>query len=146
MKAIKTKWFFPYVVKNNKLKPNLKILNAKFNTGVYLIKELSTNKVVYVGYSASNLHKTLYRHFQKWNDKTQQRTVLKKNGYKVRIIFAPPSKAARLEKYLIGMYKPKYNTFQYTAELTDEKTDFSEVAEFYGNKAIVLNPGEDIPF
>lgn len=146
MKAIKTTWFFPYVVKNNKLKPNLRILNAKFNTGVYVIKETKTNKVVYVGYSASNLHKTMYRHFQKWNDKSQQRTVLKKNGYKVRIIFATPSKAARLEKYLIGLYKPKYNTMQYTAELKDDKNDFSDVQKYYGSKSIVLNSGEDYPF
>jgi len=146
MRAIKTKWFFPYVVKNNKLKPNFRILNAKFNTGVYLIKETKTNKVIYVGYSGSNLHKTMYRHFQKWNDKTQQRTVLNKNGYKVRVIFAPPARAAKLEKYLIGLYKPKYNTMQYEALLTDENNDFSEVQNFYGSKSIVLNPGEDLPF
>lgn len=146
MRAIKTKWFFPYVVKNNKLKPNFRILNAKFNTGVYLIKETKTNKVIYVGYSGSNLHKTMYRHFQKWNDKTQQRTVLNKNGYKVRVIFAPPARSAKLEKYLIGLYKPKYNTMQYEALLTDENNDFSEVQTFYGSKSIVLNPGEDLPF
>ena len=31
MKAISTVWFFPYVVKNKKLKPNLRINSKRFN-------------------------------------------------------------------------------------------------------------------
>lgn len=47
--------------------------NLKTNSGggVYIIREKYpfNNRVVYVGKSHESLKKTLYRHFQQWNDK-----------------------------------------------------------------------------
>ena len=144
MNAIKTKWFEPYTIKNGKLKPSLQILNKRFNTGVYLIKQGS--EIIYVGFSGSNLHKTLYRHFQTWNDRAQERKVFKKTGYKIRVIFCPTSKAYKLEKLLIEKYKPKHNKLQYDALLNNPNTDLSEIDAYYKTGSIVLNPGDDLPF
>lgn len=146
MKALKTKWFPPYVVKNNKLKPNLRIGAKKYNTGVYLVKDAKTNSILYVGYSGSNLYKTMYRHFQTWNDKQQERIKFKKSGYKVRIIFCSAAQAQRLESYLINKFKPKFNKLQYKAEFETPKTQ-NEVDQYYNFKDIItINPGEEAPF
>ena len=146
MKAYKTKWFPPYVVKNNKLKPNLRIGAKKFNTGVYLVKDAKTNNILYVGYSGSNLYKTMYRHFQVWNDKQQQRIKFKKSGYKVRIIFCTAAQAQRLETYLIQKLKPKFNKLQYQADFEQAKST-GEVEKYYNMKDIItINPGEEEPF
>jgi len=146
MKALKTKWFPPYVVKNNKLKPNLRIGAKKYNTGVYFVKDAKTNVILYVGYSGSNLYKTMYRHFQVWNDKQQQRIKFKKSGYKVRIIFCTAAQAQRLETYLIQKLKPKFNKLQYQADFEQAKSG-GEVEKFYNIKDIVtINPGEEEPF
>jgi len=145
MKAVKTKWFPPYVIKNNKLKPNLQIQSKKFNTGVYFVKDAKTNKILYVGYSGVNLYKTMYRHFQKWTSK-QYRVRFNKLGYKVKIIFCSPDKAQRLEKYYIQKFKTLLNKHQYEADFETAK-DTDEVNKFYGVKDIVtINPGEEYPF
>jgi hypothetical protein len=57
----KTRYKEPY---NKYGKTNFGFTENK--SGVYLIKSKRTNKIVYVGYSASNLYKTMYRHFQSW--------------------------------------------------------------------------------
>jgi hypothetical protein len=146
MKAIKTKWFPPYVVKNNKLKPNLRIGAKKFNTGVYIVKDAKTNNILYVGYSGSNLYKTMYRHFQVWNDSQQDRIKFKKSGYKVRVIFCSAAQAQRLEVYLIDKYKPKFNKLQYKADFTEGK-ETGEASIYLGlNDIKTLNPGEEYPF
>ena len=79
--------------------------------GVYIIKE--NNKIVYIGQSGSNLYRTILRHFQSWNDRTQARVTyinkLSKNKYKVRVVFVPPNKALQLERDLIAKYKPRDN-------------------------------------
>ena len=145
MKAIKTKWFPPYVLKNNKLKPNLKIASKQFNSGVYIVKDAKTNKILYVGYSGTQLYKTIYRHFQVWTSK-QYRVRFNKSGYKVKVIFCSPIKAQQLEKHLIQQYKTLLNKNQYEAEFTEAK-DTGEVAKFYGlNDIKTLNPGEEYPF
>ena len=74
MKA--SKFFTPYYKKNNNLKCSLDHSKVKDKTGVYLIKQDS--KIVYVGYSIGSLYKTIYRHFQDWNDKAQDRKVYDK--------------------------------------------------------------------
>jgi len=54
----KSKWFRPYK------KGKTTLPNRYYNkAGVYVIKSKQTGKVLYVGYSATNLKKTLYRHF-----------------------------------------------------------------------------------
>lgn len=152
MRPVRTVWFYPYVVKNNKLKPNLRLNAKKFNTGIYLIKDLKTNKILYVGYSGSNLYKTMYRHFQNWSSSKQYRAVFKKSGVKIRIIFTSPKKAQSLEKYLIRKYKEKgeavYNQFQYETE-AEIKPQIYENWDEEIKDIITARPNEDendIPF
>ncbi|MDP2059608.1 MAG: hypothetical protein Q8J97_07705, partial [Flavobacteriaceae bacterium] len=61
-------------------------------SGCYIIKE--NNKIVYVGMSARNLYKTLYRHFEHWSHKLQEvityKTRLTKHKYTVRVILCTP--------------------------------------------------------
>lgn len=82
-------------------------------SGVYLIKE--NEKLVYIGYSSSNLYKTLYRHFQVWNHQTQEVVSYstKKHKYTVRIVLTTPARACKLEQYLIVKYSPRDNTEKY---------------------------------
>jgi hypothetical protein len=103
----KTKLVKPYT--NGK--PTLKRL---YRPGVYIIyKETGTDQKkvpVYVGYSASNVYKTLYRHFQSWEDTRQIRTTYSKFGpYKVRVILCGPKTAGNLERVLLSKLKPKDN-------------------------------------
>jgi excinuclease UvrABC nuclease subunit len=155
MKPVKSVWFYPYVVKNNKLKPNLRLGSKKFNTGVYFIKNAETNEIVYIGFSQSNLHRTLYRHFQVWNDEALQkagknRIVLNKRNHKVKIIFCSGSKALKFEKILIQRYKPKFNKLQYDLdfELNKNKPAYIEAQEDLKD-IVTARPGEDendLPF
>jgi excinuclease UvrABC nuclease subunit len=112
MKA--SKFFYPYFKKGKVLKCSLDHNKVKDRTGVYLVKE--DNKVVYVGYSIGSLYKTIYRHFQSWNDKAQDRKVYNKTGVKIRVFFCTPKQADRLETYLIQKLKPRDNkqTYQNT--------------------------------
>lgn len=102
--------------------------------GVYLIYRAGV--LVYVGHSQTNLYRTLYRHFQSWNDKTQQRIIYSPTdaNIKVRVIYTPPSKAQKLERALILKYQPadnpnKYETYLFTRrdeDLTEEaETEFT---------------------
>lgn len=122
----KTKWFTAY--KDDK--PAVEILKASKNqTGVYLIKD-KNNNIVYVGFSASNLYKTFYRHFQIWNDKThpEKRNVYPRN-YKARIIITTEKRAFLLEKYLILKLKPRDNNFKYEDYLTPKEE--TQVSQFW---------------
>ena len=103
----KTKLVKPYT--NGK--PTLKRL---YKPGTYIIyKETGADKPrvpVYVGFSGSNVYKTLYRHFQSWNDSTQVRTTYSKTGpYKVRVILSGPKTAEKLERLLLSKLQPKDN-------------------------------------
>lgn len=97
---------------------------TKERTGVYLIKE--NDKLVYVGYSSTDLYKTMYRHFQEWTDRPYKggralppeirvtyKARMKRNHYTVRIVFATAAQAARLEKMLIIKYNPRDNHLKY---------------------------------
>lgn len=132
---------FPYTIVKGKRKT---VFNIKNVPGVYMIYK--GKKLLYVGFSGSNLYKTMYRHFQVWNDKQQQRIKFKKSGYKVRIIFCTAAQAQRLETYLIQKLKPKFNKLQYQADFEQAKSG-GEVEKFYNIKDIVtINPGEEEPF
>lgn len=105
---IKTRFKKAY---NAKGKPNFPDLRAK--SGVYLIQN-PKGVIVYVGYSGTDLYKTMYRHFQRWNDETQVRATFdKRRAYKVRVVLVSPVKAVRLEKALILKYKPTKNHYKY---------------------------------
>lgn len=94
--------------------------------GVYLIKE--NNRLVYVGMSAKNLYRTLYRHFEKWHHSNQEVVTyvskLKRNNYTVRVVLCTPSQADRLERALIIKHQPRDNENKYTQyklTLADDK-------------------------
>ena len=91
--------------------------------GVYILKK--GNEIKYIGYSGSNLYKTLTRHFQSWEDRTQIRvTYSKSENIKARIIYTPTAaQAAKLEKALILKYQPSDNPNkyeQYSLNITDD--------------------------
>lgn len=75
-------------------------------SGVYLIFRNATLR--YVGYSGYNVYKTLYRHFQSWNDPNQIRSVYSPTDQqiKVRVIYCNNTKAKKLESALIIKYQP----------------------------------------
>lgn len=79
--------------------------------GVYIIKE--NGKVVYVGHSKTNLYKTMYRHFQEWNHRSQKVITyagsMAYNKYTVRVILTTPARAPQLEGYLVNKYEPRDN-------------------------------------
>lgn len=98
-------------------KPNGKtnFPETKARSGVYLIKE--NNKIVYIGFSAGSLYKTMYRHFQRWSKPDQYRVSYRnritRNNYTVRIVFCSAKQAEKLEKALIIKYKPRDNEMKY---------------------------------
>jgi len=83
--------------------------------GVYLIKE--NDKITYIGYSAVNLYKTMYRHFQRWHHRTQEvvsyESRMKQNRYTVRVVLCTAIQAARLERALIKKHRPRDNENKY---------------------------------
>ena len=54
--------------------------NLRGKSGVYIVKN-KAGQIVYVGHSASDLYKTMYRHFQSWHDPKQIRVTYPKKGY-----------------------------------------------------------------
>ena len=112
----KLKNITPY---NEKGKPTFKKRNVK---GVYIIR--NKKEILYIGYSGTDLYKTMYRHFQKWNDYSQVRVEYKNiSNLKIDIILTSTKlQASRLEKALIIKYKPKDNPEQYWINFdTDDK-------------------------
>lgn len=109
---------------------------ARNKSGVYLIYK--AGKLRYVGQSGYDVYKTMYRHFQDWNDKKQTRIFYKQlKDISVRVIYCSPAQAKTLERAIILKYKPtdnpdKLELFSLSkneqkalAEL--QKTDFSDV-------------------
>lgn len=137
----KSKLLTPY---NSKGKTNFP---ARKKSGVYMIFKNKTLR--YVGFSASDVYKSLYRHFQTWNDRTQARVVYKNlEGIKVRIIYTGKKEAANLEKGLIIKYKPTDNPNQYWINYNMDNKE-KKVLDNYINEPvtdIVVNKDIDIDF
>jgi hypothetical protein len=126
-----TSWFHPYERDKTIVRIGKKaVLSApatlKFSgAGVYLIKHKVAGKwkIIYVGMSASDVKKTLYRHFQKWTDKRSKwnhtRELLDRvtysdffsnKEYLVKVIATPTSEEAGiLEEMLIKKIMPRDN-------------------------------------
>jgi len=102
MKVSRTKARPPYDAKGNTNFPKRGV------PGVYLIYKNS--KLRYIGFSATNVYRTMYRHFQTWNDNTQVRVTYKQlTGILVRVIYCSPTNAAKIERALIVKYRPQDN-------------------------------------
>lgn len=105
----------------------------KDKSGVYLIMNAKSGAVEYVGNSASDLYKTMYRHFQSWKDKQQYRATFPKNGYLARVILIEkPEHIYELEKYYIHKFKPKANEQKYLSY----ELDFVDVKPIESNNWI----------
>lgn len=89
--------------------------------GCYIIYK--DNKPCYVGMSRTDLKKTLYRHFQEWNDRRSDWTRKKesidrityfgedRNRFKIAVCWCKtPKLASILEAHLIFTLKPKDNS------------------------------------
>jgi hypothetical protein len=119
--------------------------------GVYLIYSEGytyfgkETELRYVGYSAKDVYKALYRHFQEWNDRQAElgqrgeRTTYKlRSGIKVRVIYCETGAQAReLERALIIKHQPRDNPDKLELyELTEEGKKLTQVpdsAEFITN-------------
>lgn len=91
--------------------------------GVYLIYRedrgftRTTHELLYVGYSASDVYKAMYRHFQAWNDRQaalgqreERVTFTVKPSIKVRVVYCRTGRqAAELEQALIIKHRPRHN-------------------------------------
>jgi hypothetical protein len=115
-----SKFYTVYI--DDKINKQLRLKPSKNQKGVYILKK--GNEIKYIGYSGSNLYKTLTRHFQSWEDRTQVRVTYNKNeNIKARIVYtSTAAQAAKLEKALILKYKPTDNPNkyeQYSLNLSD---------------------------
>lgn len=135
---IKTRAYSPYI--NGRPR-----FTAK-SPGVYVI--MKRGRPYYVGFSGSNVYKTMYRHFQSWNDPRQVRVVYSKNSPDItaRVIYTNTARqAANLERALIIKYSPKDNPqklINYTTTPQEEKI-YHEYEEI---KAEPINRAEIAPF
>ena len=110
--------------------------------GVYLVKDLKNN-IVYVGFSQNNLYKTMYRHFQSWNDEKQYRAVFPKD-YKIRVVLTNTKKRAKgLEAKLILKHRPKFNK-TLPPSIDEANKFFDEIEADYFNTYTTNN--DDLPF
>lgn len=137
-----TKWIIPYKEINGKFRVNIPGLSWKKNQkGVYLIKDINTNTLFYVGKSGSNLYKTITRHFQSWDDPRQQRFTYYKDSVKIRVVYTNSQKQADiLEELLVKKYKPtdninKFNLFslkedpEYLKSIADAEKNAQKIEE-----------------
>jgi len=132
---IKTRLYSPYTPNGKTTFPD------RQKSGVYLIYK---NDVLrYVGFSANDLYKTMYRHFQNWTDSSQKRVVYKNlKDIKVRVVYCTPVMAAKLERALIIKYSPTDNP----QKLLNFKMETGEVNVFQKYAALNTTPIEDVPF
>lgn len=104
------KFFPPYHANGRTMFPN-----TVNRSGVYIIKE--AGKIVYVGSSQANLYKTMYRHFEKWNHRSQPvvsyKDQLTEQKYTVRVILCTGPQAIKLERALIIKHQPRDNEQKY---------------------------------
>jgi len=114
----RSKWFKPY--KNGKSQLSPKYYRT---AGVYIIKSKKTNRPVYVGYSANNLKRTLYRHFQKWRHKYQDTTTYDPAHYLIKIYRTGSKTANKYEKFLIDKLKPRDNKNKYPSLFEQGETE-----------------------
>ena len=107
--------------------------------GVYILRE--AGRIVYIGFSGTDVRKTMYRHFQKWTDKRHpdnRRAYLydrvtykgKEDKFTAQVFFCKTSKeAAALENALILKYEPRDNAAKLDIFSAGVKRDVLSKAE-----------------
>lgn len=111
------------------------IPETKDRSGVYLIKE--KGKIVYVGNSASNVYKTALRHFQSWDDPTQERITYAgqpRENYTIRFVACTAKQAEALERRLILRHQPRDNSIKYDNYINSQYDD--QVVSIYDNTEV----------
>ncbi|WP_052592666.1 GIY-YIG nuclease family protein [Aureispira sp. CCB-QB1] len=96
----------------------------RYKKGVYFIYE--NGKLVYIGSSASDLYKTISRHFQNWKDTRQLRRIsyrqkLGKKSYTFSVKLMPrhSKKGIEKEEYkLVNKYTPRDNKLDLYCNIT----------------------------
>lgn len=103
-------------MKVSRAKPAYKNSRPTFKTrrrpGVYMIYVNGTLR--YVGFSRYDVYRTMYRHFQSWQDSRQIRIIYPRHPeVKIRVIYTnTPKQAATLERALRIKYQPTDNPQQ----------------------------------
>ncbi len=141
MKLYKQKLAPPY---NSKGKTTFNVRNSP---GVYMIYKNSDLR--YVGFSAKDVYKALYRHFQSWEDKRQVRVTYERlAGIKVRVIYCNNSiNADRLEKALIIKYKPSDNPNQYWLDYQADEKEKQILSDYIDEpQSDIIQYKKDLPF
>jgi excinuclease UvrABC nuclease subunit len=121
--------------------------NVQNKPGVYMIYK--DEEIVYIGFSGTNLYKTMYRHFQKWEDSNQIRvTYSNLKNITVRVVYTISKQHAfKLEKALIKKYKPKDNPSLYN-DYEPTTADLAKVTEYLSadTKPIITHSEDFNPF
>lgn len=139
---IKTNWIEPY---NGAGKTNFPTEYAN-KSGVYFIRRKGQKKIQYIGSSNGNLKKTIYRHFQQWTSKGEQRyerTVYNKQGYEIKVLICPYEQAINIEKKLIVKLQPSGNPIKYSAYTYKPKSLTKVNEQIKEAKTVIL---EEAPF
>ena len=140
----------PRLAKSRFLKPyntdgSTNMAFCKSKAGVYLIKN-ETGDIVYIGFSATNLYKTVLRHFQSWDDNKQVRVSYPyKHTFTVRVVLTTPGRAEKLERALIVELKPKDNPDK-LRKYTPTKSEYELEAEYQKSLARSIEEMEEAPF
>ena len=141
----KIRWAAPYIEIKGREAANFEL---KHVPGVYLIRDKITHQLLYIGFSGSNLYKTMYRHFQSWNDRQQIRITYDRDRVQVRVVYCrSASVASKLEKGLIIKYEPKDNPQKYWINYEADQSEKKAVTEY--ERAIaegVIFYAKDLPF
>lgn len=160
-----TSWFHPYIQEKQWVKIAGKMVYSAPTSlkltgpGVYLIKHKIAGKwkIIYVGMSACDLKKTLYRHFQKWTDKRSKwnhtREIMDRityfdffsnKDYLIKVVFTPTSEeAAILEEMLIKKIKPRDNKAKLNIYTQKQ---YNKMEEKYEEAEVIKPELEEAPF
>lgn len=103
-KTASSKWFVPYRKIKGRDRTTFKSVVGKHTCGVYVIRSKSTHKILYVGYSGTQLEKTLYRHYQKFSKPKQSRWIYPKYTTEVMVIITKKCDF-KLANLLEGYYR-----------------------------------------
>lgn len=104
-----SQWFPPYVKVKGKWRATLPYY-TKAQCGAYLVRSRKTRKILYVGHSGKQLYKTIYRHFQSWEDDQYRSTYESRTAYEIMVILTPScNNAFMIESYYQHKLKPRDN-------------------------------------
>ena len=100
------------------------LAHLKDKKGLYKLYE--NGKLIYIGSSASNLYKTILRHFQTWSDTKQLRRISYKDKlgkyeytYEVKLMGTSNNDKIALEEYkLVKKHQPRDNKLDLYCGLT----------------------------